>query len=344
MKSLAAPRVGGQTPRVSRRFRFRQVDVFTDRPLHGNPLAVFPDADQMSEEEMQAVAREMMLSETTFVVAPSAEAAAAGADYRVRIFTTTVELPFAGHPSIGTAWVLAEAGRITLGNGDRPTRVHQEVSVGVLPLDLEIVNGLDKPRVGEIRLEMAAPELIYRVPADEINELAETLEVRASELRWPGSVEKGGVRRAPAIISCGLPYLVVPFSHIDLLADLDASHALALARFAETYGADSAALVAPGNSGAIPDADVHMRVLSDPRTGTSEDAATGSAAGPVSVFLGYLAGRREAAHRVVIEQGVEMGRPSRLVAEADFGRDGEPTAARVSGSVVPVAEGWIELP
>jgi trans-2,3-dihydro-3-hydroxyanthranilate isomerase len=276
-------------------------------------------------------------------VMPSSEAAAAGADYRVRIFTTTVELPFAGHPLIGTAWVLAEAERIALGNGAGPTRVFQEVSVGVLPLELEVVNP-DKPRVGEIKLEMAAPELIYRVPADEINELAETLEVRASELRWPGAVEKGGVRRAPAIISCGLPYLVVPFSHIDLLADLDASHALALARFAETYGADSAALVAPGNSGAIPDADVHVRVLSDPRTGTSEDAATGSAAGPVCVFLGFLAGRREAAHRVVIEQGVEMGRPSRLVAEADFDGDGEPTAARVSGSVVPVAEGWIELP
>jgi trans-2,3-dihydro-3-hydroxyanthranilate isomerase len=321
------------------------VDVFTDRPLHGNPLAVFPEADTMSEDEMQAVAREMMLSETTFVIAPSPEAAAAGADYRVRIFTTTVELPFAGHPSIGTAWVLAEDGRVALGNGGGPTRVHQEVPVGILPLDLEVVGGgRAKPRAGEIRLEMAPPELIYRVPADEINELAETLEVRASELRWPGSVEKGGVRRAPAIISCGLPYLVVPFSHIDLLADLDASHALALARFAETYGADSAALVAPGSTGAIADADVHVRVLSDPRTGTAEDAATGSAAGPVCVFLGYLAGTREAAHRVVIEQGVEMGRPSRLVAEADFGRNGEPTAARVSGSVVPVAEGWIELP
>jgi trans-2,3-dihydro-3-hydroxyanthranilate isomerase len=304
---------------------------------------VFPEAELMSEDEMQAVAREMMLSETTFVLPPTPEAAAAGADYRVRIFTTTVELPFAGHPSIGTAWVLAEAGRLTLSNGDGPTRVFQEVSVGVLPLELEVADG-GEPGVGEIKLEMATPELIYRVPADEINELAETLEVRASELRWPGTVEKGGVRRAPAIISCGLPYLVVPFSHIDLLADLDASHALALARFAETYGADSAALVAPGNSGAIPDADVHVRVLSDPRTGTVEDAATGSAAGPVTVFLGYLAGRREAAHRVVIEQGVEMGRPSRLVAEADFGRDGEPTAARVSGTVVPVAEGWIELP
>lgn len=296
----------------------------------------------MSDDEMQAVAREMMLSETTFVTGPTTEGAAAGADYRVRIFTTTVELPFAGHPSIGTAWVLADDGRIDLKGPT--TRVRQEVSVGVLPLDLSVSTLDGRSHVQEITLGMAKPELIYRVPADELDELAETLEVRSSELRWPDPVEKGGQRRAPAVISCGLPYLVVPFSRVDLLADLDASHALALARFAETYGADSAALVAPGNVGAIPDADVHVRVLSDPRTGTVEDAATGSAAGPICIFLGYLAGRRGDAHRVVIEQGVEMGRPSRLVAEADFGMDGEATAARVTGQVVPIIEGWVELP
>ena len=162
---------------------------------------------------------------------------------------------------------------------------------------------------------MAKPELIYRVPADELDELAETLEIRSTELRWRAQVEKGGQRRAPAVISCGLPYTVVPFlASRSAHADLDSNHALALARFAETYGADSAALVAPGRTGAIADADVHVRVLSDPRTGTSEDAATGSAAGPICIFLGMLAGRRDSAHHVVIEQGVEIGRPSRLVA------------------------------
>jgi trans-2,3-dihydro-3-hydroxyanthranilate isomerase len=327
---------------VSRRFRFRQVDVFTDRPLAGNPLAVFTDASGMTEEEMQAVALEMMFAETTFVLPATAEAAAAGADYRVRIFTPTVELPFAGHPLIGTSWVMVNDGGdalLAVGDGE-DVRLTQEVSLGILPIQLARRNGV----VEEITLGMAQPELIYRVPADELDELAETLEVRSSELRWPGTVEKGGQRRLPAVISCGLPYLVIPFSRVDLLEDLTSDRALALARFAETYGADSAALVAPGRTGAIPDADVHVRVLSDPRTGTAEDAATGSAAGPICVFLGYLAGRREAAHRVVIEQGVEMGRPSRLVAEVDFDKDGEPTAARVSGRVVPVAEGWVELP
>lgn len=327
---------------MSRRFRFRQVDVFTDRPLHGNPLAVFSDAEEMAEDEMQAVAREMMLSETTFVLPPTDEGRAAGADYRVRIFTPTVELPFAGHPLIGTAWTLADDGRFDLGG--RRVEVRNEVPVGVLPVELHVTRTGDDIRVGEVTITTAPPELIHRVPADELDELAETLEIRSADLRWPSMSEKGGQRRAPAVISCGLPYLVVPVSRLDLLADLDASHALAVARFAETYGADSAAFVAPGHSGPIADADVHVRVLSDPRTGTSEDAATGSAAGPVCIFLGYLAGRRGAAHRVVIEQGVEMGRPSRLVAEVDFGPDGEPTRARVTGAVVPVAEGWIDLP
>ncbi len=320
---------------MSRRFRFRQVDVFTDRPLHGNPLAVFTDAEDMTEAEMQAVASEMMLSETTFVVPATAEGAATGADYRVRIFTPTMELPFAGHPLIGTAWALAEMGRFGEGGVTTNRIVRQEVAVGVLPLEMSAEG---------VTLGMAQPELIYRVPAEELDELAETLEVRSSELRWPGQVEKGGQRRAPAVITCGLPYLVVPISRLDLLADLESAHALALARFAETYGADSAAIVTPGTSGAIPDADVHVRVLSDPRTGTAEDAATGSAAGPICVFLGYLAGRKGAAHRVVIEQGVEMGRPSRLVAEVDFDNDGEPSAARVTGAVAPIAEGWVELP
>lgn len=304
---------------MSRRFRFRQVDVFTDRPLRGNALAVFLDAEGMSDEEMQSLAGEMNLAETTFVLPATDAGRAAGADYRLRIFTSTVELPFAGHPAIGTAWALAEAGRFELIG--RQVEIRQEMLVGVLPLVLHVSHEAGRAVVDLVTLTMAQPELMYRIPADELDELAATLEIRSADLRWPGVTEKGGQRRAPAVISCGLPYLVVPFSRLDLLADLDADHALALARFAETYGADSAALVAPGNSGVIVDADVHVRV-----------------------FLGYRAGRRGAAHRVVIEQGVEMGRPSRLVAEVDFAPDGEPTRARVTGAVAPIAEGWVELP
>src|SRR5918999_3448257 len=97
---------------MARRLRFRQVDVFTDRPLAGNPLAVFPETEGLSDAEMQAVAREMNLSETTFVLPPTDEGRAAGAAYRMRIFTPARELPFAGHPSIGTAWLQADEGRL----------------------------------------------------------------------------------------------------------------------------------------------------------------------------------------------------------------------------------------
>ncbi|HWH23607.1 MAG TPA: PhzF family phenazine biosynthesis protein [Candidatus Limnocylindria bacterium] len=327
---------------MTRRFRYVQVDVFTDRPLAGNPLAVFPEATGLTDDEMQAVAREMNLSETGFVLPPTAAGLAAGADYRLRIFTPGMELPFAGHPSIGTAWVLASEGRFEVA-GPR-TEVRQELAVGVLPISIEVSRRGGRSRLGEVTMTQAQPELIHRIPADELAELAAALEVRARDLRWPGVVARGGQRRSPAVISCGLPFVVVPVSRVDLLADLDWERGADAARFAETYGSDTVALVAPGNAGAIADADVHVRMLSDPRLGILEDPATGSAAGPIGVFLGYLAGRRGSAHRVVIEQGVEVGRPSRLVAEIDFDNDGQPTRARVSGSTVAIAEGWLTLP
>src|SRR3989304_6218653 len=117
---------------MSRRFRFRQVDVFTDRPLHGNPLAVFPEAEGLSDAEMQGLAREMNCSETTFVLPPTDAGSARGADYRLRIFTPGVELPFAGHPSIGTAWVLADEGRFALTTPR--TEIRQELAIGARPL------------------------------------------------------------------------------------------------------------------------------------------------------------------------------------------------------------------
>ena len=116
-------------------YTFIQVDVFTDKPFGGNPLAVFPDAEGLTGEEMQSLAREMNLSETTFVLPP----ATAGADFKVRIFTPAAELPFAGHPVVGTHWALAHLGRVPLSGPI--TQVRFELGVGVLPADLHVVNG-----------------------------------------------------------------------------------------------------------------------------------------------------------------------------------------------------------
>ena len=117
-----------------------------------------------------------------------------------------------------------------------------------------------------------------------------------------------------------------------------------VAELCQAYDCDSAALVAPGNSGTIADADVSVRIFDADSLRIEADPATGAAAGPIAVFLGTLAGARDRTYRVVIEQGVEVGRPSRLVAEVDFGPDGSPGDVRVAGSVVPVIEGWITLP
>ncbi len=175
-----------------------------------------------------------------------------------------------------------------------------------------------------------------RVDPDTRDELARALSLDPAELRWPGSDD------LPAVVSCGTPYLVVPFARLEALAAIDARRAIAAVGVARRIDADLA-MVAPGNVGAIAAADVHVRVMSDPTMGALEDAATGSAAVPICAFIGFAEQLREGAQRLVIEQGVEMGRPSRLETEVIFDAFGMPTAARLSGSVVPIGEGWIEI-
>jgi trans-2,3-dihydro-3-hydroxyanthranilate isomerase len=330
---------------MPRRLRYRQVDVFTDRPLAGNPLAVFPDADPLTDAEMQALARELNASETCFVLPPTPGGSAAGADYRLRIFTPGVELPFAGHPSIGTAWVLADEGRFPL--TPPLTRVRQELAIGVLPLTLahKPSDGSERPTIDLVTMTQDTPDLIHELVEDEVDELAEALEVGTSELGWPARA-KGRRKRhpSPAVISTGLPHLVVPFLDRGVLHDVDHERRTWVAELCEAYDCDSAALVAPGNSGSIGDADVCVRLFDSAQLRIEADPATGAAAGPIAVFLGRLDGTRSTTYRVVIEQGVEVGRPSRLVAEADFDEHGRPVTVRVAGCTVPVIEGWVTLP
>jgi trans-2,3-dihydro-3-hydroxyanthranilate isomerase len=330
---------------MTRSFRFRQVDVFTDRPLAGNPLAVFTDASGLSDAEMQSLAREMNLSETTFVLPPTADGAAQGAAYSMRIFTPGQELPAAGHPALGTAWVLAADGRLRLSSPR--TDVRYEVPLGVLPVSLDVRAASDgataASRLGRVTMVQGAAELIQIIDPEELEELAEALEIAVPYLRW--KPKRGGPSKSPAaVISTGLPYLIVPVEDRQMLEDVSNERSHQVADFAATYGADSAALVAPGNSGAVGDADVHVRVFVHPRQGITEDPATGSAAGPIAVYLGRLGKTRGRTFRLVIEQGVEVGRPSRIIAEVDFDDGGHPGEVRVSGDVTPVLEGTVELP
>ena len=159
-----------------RTYRFYQVDVFTDKAFGGNPLAVFPDAEGLSDREMQQLAREMNLSETTFVL-PSADPKA---DFRVRIFTPAAEVPLAGHPVVGTHYVLASLGRIHLKSP--VTRIHQELKVGILPVDLYVEGGA----VQRVVMTQVLPSFLTVV-----DDLAATG-------RCPGGRRSGNPRDRPA--------------------------------------------------------------------------------------------------------------------------------------------------
>jgi trans-2,3-dihydro-3-hydroxyanthranilate isomerase len=326
---------------VSRRYRFRQVDVFTDRPFHGNPLAVFPEAEGLSDAEMQMIAREMNLSETSFVVAPTPAGAAEDATYRMRIFMPRRELPFAGHPSLGTAWVLADDRRFPL---ESPfTEVRQEVGIGVLPLRIAVSGDT----VGDVMMTQGVARILGGLSPADLNALAAALGVTTDAFGWtdPSGESHDVTLVPPRVASTGLTFLVVPFRDRAVLRGVASTAGAAAAALVRAVGADGLALVAPGSDGAVARADVHVRMLDDLATsGISEDPATGSAAGPIAVYLGHLAGARAETREIVIEQGVEIGRPSRLVAQVDFDANEMPREVRVGGSIVPLIEGWLELP
>ncbi len=314
--------------------------MFTDTPLCGNPLAVFVDAMGLSDVEMQALAREMNLSETAFVLPPTAAGAAAGASHRLRIFTPGMELPFAGHPAIGAAWVLADEGSIAL-EGPRHV-VRQEMAAGVTRLSLRVSDDGGVRRAIDVTMIHRDVELLERLDGDELAELCEALEVPSNQIGWRSGGRKRKAR--PQVISAGLPHLIVPIADRDVLMDIDHERRSYVAEICHAMGCDSAALVAAGGSGDIADADVSVRLFDAGSLRIDADPATGAAAGPIAVYLGQLVPSRDTTFQVVIEQGSELGRPSRLVAAADFGADGAPAEVRVTGAVVPVMEGWVTLP
>ncbi len=327
---------------MTRRFRYRGVDVFTDTRLAGNPLVAFLDAEAaedggpgLSDDEMQALAREMNLSETVFVLPPSPSGERAGARWRLRIFTPRMELPFAGHPSIGAAWVLADEDRVALSGAH--TELLVELAVGPLVLSIAVSDG----RPGDVTMIQQDAEILQRLDEDELAELCEALEVPETEIGWRSGGRKRKAR--PMVISTGLPHLIVPFVDRAVMLDVDHEQRQAVAEICRSVGVDSAVLVAPGNSGIIADADVSVRMFDAGTLGIDADPATGAAAGPLCVYLGMLAPTRAATHRVTIEQGTELGRPSRLRAAAQFDTDGNVSSVHVTGSVVPVSEGWVTL-
>ncbi|SEO72838.1 trans-2,3-dihydro-3-hydroxyanthranilate isomerase [Rhodospirillales bacterium URHD0017] len=295
-----------------RTFSFVTVDVFTDRRFGGNPLAVFPDAEGLSDGEMQSLAAEFNLSETTFVLPPADAANTA----RVRIFNRTAEMPFAGHPNVGTGWVLAGMGR-----------GHD----GLLRFE-EIAGLVDVRADGGGMVTIAAPQplsLAEEMPADL---LAGCVGID------PGEVVISSHR--PVAASVGNSFVVA-----EVTADALTRAAPDLSRFRAAHdvfpflGPRRLPLYLYAPDGKSAEATRLRARMFAPLSGTIEDAATGSAATPLAALLLSLGTADKA--RYDITQGIEMGRPSLLACTAWRAADG--IRASVGGGCVPVLKGEISL-
>jgi len=317
-----------------RRYDFHHVDVFADRPLAGNPLAVFPEAEGLTDAEMQAIAREFNLSETTFVLPPTDPAAA----YRVRIFTPASELPFAGHPLVGTPWVMAQEGIVVL-RAPR-TEFRQQAGIGTLPVTLE--TELDPGARGGSRLRVRRVVMTQGTPRSgpEFSE-ADRAAVAAALGLPPGAAGLPGL--PPQVLSTGIEHLLVPLAAPEAVAAVRPDLA-AVGRLTERLGVIGVypfALIQP--AAAAPGAAVEARArFFAPSAGIAEDPASGSAAGPLGAYLSVRG--RLPGGRLTVHQGIEMGRPSRLEVEVEAGDAGGGTVVRVAGRVVPVITGTLTLP
>ena len=302
------------------RHRFLTADVFTDTAYGGNAVAVFPDARAIPQSQMQRVAREFNLSETVLVLPPEDPANTRA----LRIFTPSAEIPFAGHPTVGTAFVLAAIGDVALAG--ETTEIVFEEGVGPVPVAIRAADG--QPVYSQLSVAQL-PELGSEAPA--AADIAAALSLDASDLLGGEHGVEGW--------SCGSPFLFVPLADRDAvgrmrvnpaawdraIADYPAIGVFAFAFDAEHDGSD-----------------LRARMFA-PAYGVDEDPATGSAAAALAGYLGARDDTADGTLSFVIEQGFEMGRPSLVEMELDK-KAGAITAVRVGGASVLVSEGEMEIP
>jgi trans-2,3-dihydro-3-hydroxyanthranilate isomerase len=289
--------------------RLYTLDVFTTKRFAGNPLAVVTDGDGLSTAKMQAIAREMNLSETVFIQKPTNNRALA----RLRIFTTTRELPLAGHPVIGTWFLLAELGVVPASEGS--VHILQQTGAGILPVEFTFHNG----RV--VRVTMTQKPASFKRARFTRAALAETLGLKPSDLAASLPLE---------FVSTGISNLMVPVSRRSVLPRIH-MNMRALAHLISSSGTMAYCFALGG----------HGRVFARGMVpwGIIEDPATGSAGGSLGAYL-VQHGQLRAPEGLTIMQGVEMGRPSEIQVEimAERGR----LTPKVSGSAVRIFEGEIE--
>lgn len=296
--------------------RFVIADVFTEERFGGNQLAVFTDAAGLDGATMQNIAREMNYSETTFLLSPENDG-----DYRVRIFTPRQELPFAGHPLVGSAYVIVSE---RMKEWSEPvTDVTLEAGVGPVRVEVETARG----RAG--RATMTQPLPVVRGLYSDVGVIAKALSLDVSEIER--------TELPVQTIFNGIAVMIVPVMCRKALERIRVDSA-ALERISNEAGA-STVLVFTRET-VLPTSTVHCRVFA-PAAGVSEDAATGSANGPLGFYLvRHKLVEAKATTRIVSEQGYEMNRPSFLYIDVDVKR-GDVTEVRVGGGVVITGRGEI---
>ena len=314
------------------KYLFLQLDVFTDTPFAGNPLAVFPEAEGLSDDQMMKIAREMNLSETVFVLPPNQEADDRKVLRRLRIFTPAREIPFAGHPVVGTWNALAREGIVPVPEGGSGlSHIYHEVGIGVLPVDIEFKDG--KPVL----------VLMTQGKLDILHELEDSHE-QAELARALGRAREDLDETLPIqVITTGLSCLAVPMRSLADLRDCRVNSSL-LGEIYTRYGG-TGCLVFSRETLEVGESRSHARFFA-PADNIPEDPATGSACGALGGYLIHHGGLeldpKDGKYRFVIEQGDFINRPSRINLEVT-GKRGDVRQVRVGGPSVVVARGEVEF-
>lgn len=310
-------------------YQYHTVDVFTDTPFGGNQLAVIVDARGLSSEQMASIAREFNFSETIFVTPPENPAHTK----RVRIFTPGSELPFAGHPTVGGAFVLAATGEIEL-TGDE-TRIILEEGVGPVRVVIRSENGrpvfaqLTTAKLPEKGTETHARGAIAKLLSLDAEDIDEDADYRIEA--W----------------SAGLPYLIVPIKSLEALGRSRVKVDLWEKNLRDTWAPEVFLFVETEESAArngvrSGDGVIRARMFA-PSIGIPEDPATGSACACLAGFLASRSSQTDGMLRYTVHQGVEMGRPSRIDVEVDVSA-GAVSAVRIGGASVLISSGTLHVP
>lgn len=290
--------------------RYFTLDVFTTNRFEGNPLAVFTDGDGLSDDQMQAIARETNLAETVFVQKPTDDRALA----RLRIFTTQQELKLAGHPVVGTWFLLAELGVVPAQEGG--VHVMQQTGAGVLPVEIRFKDG--RPN----RVTMTQTEATFKPSKIRKAALAKSLGLSPKDL---------DSHLEPECVSTGIFNLMVPMKNRAALGKIE-MNINELRRLTGKSATMAYCFALSGNGKAFTRGMLPWELYEDP--------ATGSAAGSLGAYL-VKHGKLAAGHTLSISQGVEMGRPSHI--EVEISTNGKKLVPRVSGAAVRIFEGTFQL-